>query len=134
MSESSRTVYTLRITLNGSKPPIWRRVAVPSDIVLGELHDVIQIAMGWTDSHLHQFILRNKARKPSPRSMADVAQQDALLDAFLGRIAGTAIASILAVATVWPGPLMHALDRWRTFLRPSEAPDASSRSRGIQPS
>jgi len=47
--------YELRITLNGSKPPIWRRVAVPSDIALGELHDVIQIAMGWTNSHLHRF-------------------------------------------------------------------------------
>lgn len=48
-------VYQLKMTLNGSKPPIWRRVLVPGDITLGELHDVIQIAMGWEDGHLHQF-------------------------------------------------------------------------------
>ncbi len=48
-------ILTLKITLVGAKPPIWRRVQVPGGISLGQLHDVIQIAMGWTDSHLHQF-------------------------------------------------------------------------------
>lgn len=56
-----RDIYTLRITLRDSKPPIWRRVAVPSDITLGQLHEVIQIAMGWTNSHLHQFVLKDKS-------------------------------------------------------------------------
>lgn len=54
-------IYQLRITLRDSKPPIWRRVAVPSDITLGQLHEVIQIAMGWTNSHLHQFMLQDKS-------------------------------------------------------------------------
>ncbi len=49
-------IYQLKVTLRGSKPPIWRRIQVPSDIRLGKLHQVLQIAMGWTDSHLHQFI------------------------------------------------------------------------------
>ena len=40
------SVMHIRITLNGSKPLIWRRVAVASDITLGQLHEVIQIAMG----------------------------------------------------------------------------------------
>lgn len=48
-------VYELKITLCGSKPPIWRRVQVPGGIKLNRLHDVLQIVMGWTDSHLHQF-------------------------------------------------------------------------------
>lgn len=55
------SVFTVRITLRDSKPPIWRRVAVPSDITLGQLHEVIQIAMGWTNSHLHQFVLKDKS-------------------------------------------------------------------------
>lgn len=55
------SIYQVRVTLNGSKPPIWRKLAVPSGIVLSELHEVIQVAMGWTDSHLHQFILPGKA-------------------------------------------------------------------------
>jgi pRiA4b ORF-3-like protein len=49
-------LYQLKITLKGSKPPIWRRVVVRADMTLDRLHHVIQIAMGWTNSHLHQFI------------------------------------------------------------------------------
>lgn len=48
-------LFQLKITLRRSKPPIWRRVLVPSDITLAALHFVIQEAMGWTNSHLHQF-------------------------------------------------------------------------------
>lgn len=47
--------YILKITLKHSKPPIWRRVSVPDTLTLGDLHDVIQIVMGWEDSHLHDF-------------------------------------------------------------------------------
>lgn len=53
----SLKMYRLKITLKGSKPPIWRRVDVPSDLPLDWLHAVIQIAMGWTDSHLHEFVI-----------------------------------------------------------------------------
>ncbi len=53
---ASRNIYQLKVTLAGSRPPIWRRVLVPGDMVLGQLHLVLQIAMGWTDSHLHQFV------------------------------------------------------------------------------
>jgi hypothetical protein len=50
-------LYQLKITLKGSHPPIWRRVVVRSDMSLHRLHGVIQRVMGWTDSHLHQFIV-----------------------------------------------------------------------------
>src|SRR6516164_4880429 len=49
-------VYELKITLRGSKPAIWRRVQVPGSINLNRLDDVFQVVMGWTDSHLHQFV------------------------------------------------------------------------------
>ena len=49
-------ILELDITLKGSKPKIWRRVLVPSDFIFHELHYIIQFAMGWTSSHLHQFI------------------------------------------------------------------------------
>ena len=48
-------IYELKITLCGSNPAIWRRVQVPGRIKLNRLHDVLQVVMGWTDSHLHQF-------------------------------------------------------------------------------
>jgi hypothetical protein len=49
------SVHQLKITLIGIRPPIWRRVQVSSSINLRRLHDVIQAAMGWTQSHLYQF-------------------------------------------------------------------------------
>jgi hypothetical protein len=52
----SRKIHQLKITLLDSKPPIWRRLLVPSDTSLSWLHRVIQVAMGWQDYHLHQFI------------------------------------------------------------------------------
>ena len=48
-------LYQLKITLRHSKPPIWRRVVVRADTRLDRLHHFIQAAMGWMDSHLHQF-------------------------------------------------------------------------------
>jgi len=51
------SLFQLKITLRYSKPPIWRRVVVRADMPLDRLHYVIQIAMGWTNSHLHQFVL-----------------------------------------------------------------------------
>lgn len=53
-------VYQLKITLLGSKPAIWRRVLVPAEFTLEELHWVIQAAMPWTNSHLHQFYDRDR--------------------------------------------------------------------------
>ena len=50
-------IYQVKVTLKGSKPPIWRRILVRSDVTLAELHDVLQAVMGWWDYHLHQFIV-----------------------------------------------------------------------------
>lgn len=52
---SSNLVYQMKITLKGVKPPIWRRIQVKSDITLKVLHRIIQVVMGWSDSHLHEF-------------------------------------------------------------------------------
>jgi len=48
-------IVTLKITLNGIKPPIWRRLEVPASYHLGELHQALNVAMGWLDYHLHAF-------------------------------------------------------------------------------
>lgn len=50
-------IYQIKITLKYIRPPIWRRIQVPADTRLGKLHDILQITMGWSDSHLHQFIV-----------------------------------------------------------------------------
>jgi len=50
----------LKITLRGLRPPVWRRVRVAGDTTLRMLHHVIQAAMGWHDSHLHEFEIGNR--------------------------------------------------------------------------
>jgi hypothetical protein len=50
-----QTLLQLRVELRGIEPVIWRCVLVPDTITLVKLHAVIQAAMGWWDSHLHEF-------------------------------------------------------------------------------
>jgi hypothetical protein len=53
------SIYQFKITLLESKPPIWRRIQI-EDCTLDEFHQHIQTAMGWTNSHLHQFEIGGK--------------------------------------------------------------------------
>lgn len=55
-----KKIYQIQISLKGFKPKIWRRIVVPSDILMPDLHKIIQTVMGWTNSHLHQFIKNRK--------------------------------------------------------------------------
>lgn len=52
-------VYEFKITLNNSEPSIWRRIVVPSNYSFWDLHVAIQDSMGWLDSHLHLFEMKN---------------------------------------------------------------------------
>jgi hypothetical protein len=47
--------YRVRVDLDDAQPPIWRRLDLRSDLTLDVLHQVIQVAFDWTDSHLHRF-------------------------------------------------------------------------------
>ena len=53
-------IYQLKVTLQSSRPSIWRRILAPDDIFLPRLHAVLQIVMGWTNSHLHGFKANGK--------------------------------------------------------------------------
>lgn len=52
---ANASVLSLKITLLNIKPPIWRRIMVPGSMTLADLHQAIQIVMGWGDCHLHAF-------------------------------------------------------------------------------
>jgi hypothetical protein len=68
-------LYQLKITLKWSQPSIWRRVVVRPDMTLDRLHQVIQTVMGWTNSHMHQFIVgRTFYGKPDPE-FADMGSE-----------------------------------------------------------
>lgn len=53
-------VYQLKVALRAISPLIWRRLLVTSDMTIAQLHDIVQIAMGWEDLHLHQFRIHGK--------------------------------------------------------------------------
>ncbi len=61
MSEHPCTVHRLKVTLQDIRPPIWRRLLVPSETSLYELHNHIQTAFGWWDCHLHEFRIGSTA-------------------------------------------------------------------------
>jgi hypothetical protein len=49
------TVHTVKASLHGAKPPVWRRLELPSELTLDIVHEVMQIAFSWHGYHLHQF-------------------------------------------------------------------------------
>ena len=49
-------LYQFKITLKDIWSPVWRRIQV-KDCSLDKLHEHIQTAMGWTNSHLHRFMI-----------------------------------------------------------------------------
>jgi hypothetical protein len=63
--------YLLKIKLLHIKPQIWRKFVVPASISLERLHDVIQVVMGWQDSHLHEFTINEQRYTEYPEYEED---------------------------------------------------------------
>jgi len=60
-------IYQLKMSLRDSQPLIWRRVLVPEDFTLRQLHRVLQYVMNWEDYHLHEFTIGgNRYGIPDP--------------------------------------------------------------------
>jgi hypothetical protein len=57
MRRRNVVVYRIRVDIDDATPPIWRRLDVRSNLTLDLLHQVLQVAFDWTDSHLHRFSL-----------------------------------------------------------------------------
>ena len=55
---ASTSVYQIKVMLQDMRPPIWRRFQVLGDVNLDDLHMILQVVMGWTNSHLYQFNIR----------------------------------------------------------------------------
>jgi len=69
------TIHQLRIAIKGGRPAIWRRVAVRSSVTLGELHEIIRIAMGWGKVRKHLFIFENPNPVPDVKEMLRLATE-----------------------------------------------------------
>ena len=59
-SRAAARILELRLFLHGVRPPIWRRVLVPTEASVADLHEIIQIAMNWQNAHLHRFHIRGR--------------------------------------------------------------------------
>jgi hypothetical protein len=70
-------VVTVKVTLRGMKPPVWRRLQAPGAMRLGELHLAIQAAMGWDNCHLHLFDIGGR-HYGDPHDVDDVADENRL--------------------------------------------------------
>lgn len=55
LTRTKTTTYQLKVTLLGTNPPIWRRIAVSGRTSLGHLHGVLLHSMGWDGGHMHLF-------------------------------------------------------------------------------
>jgi hypothetical protein len=49
------TIHQIKVTLREVHPPVWRRVHLPSAATMDQLHEVVQVAMGWEQHHPHLF-------------------------------------------------------------------------------
>jgi hypothetical protein len=59
-SPSSPSIYQLRVVLRGVSPLVWRRLLVRSDSTIADLHAALQIVFGWSDAHLHRFMIHGR--------------------------------------------------------------------------
>ena len=90
---SAVEVYVVKVTLLGTSPPVWRRILVPRDITLQHLHRTLQTVMGWTNSHLHQFVVQRQTfSDPRSRVGTKVANENRTR---LGELIWTVGASLL---------------------------------------
>lgn len=69
-------IYELYIELEDIEPVIWRRILVPASMKLSDLHDLLQLVMGWTDSHLHSFTIGETAYSASIADLSDLDMLD----------------------------------------------------------
>ncbi len=67
----------LRVTLREVAPSVQRVLDIPAAITLDELHEALQLALGWTDSHLHQYRTHSTVYSiPSDNAWADEPETD----------------------------------------------------------
>jgi len=74
-NSAGQNVISLKVTLRGPRPPVWRRLLVPGTMTLGGLHRAIGAAMGWHDTHLHLFEIDGRDYG-DPHTVDDVADEN----------------------------------------------------------
>ncbi len=86
--KSPSAVFRLRIELAHVAPPVWRTLLVPVNLTLAALHTAVNEAMGWSDSHLHMFMFKERrigdVTKPDARELKLQDERKVRLDDLVG--------------------------------------------------
>ena len=91
---SAQEIYQIKVTLAGTRPPIWRRLLLPAETTLELLHHVLQAAVGWQECHMHDFrIGRQRFGKPEPEYGFEdtVNERTVRFSAVLGKVGAKAV-------------------------------------------
>jgi hypothetical protein len=120
--------FELRLELLNVTPQVWRRLRVPSDLRLDDLHYAIQALMGWDDFHPHVFEVSDSEYGPRIEVIDDSAEEDELLekDAWAGDEAEITIAQAFAAS---PGGIIYIYDfddDWRVRITPERLLEADA--------
>lgn len=79
MPPKTKNLYQLKVTLKDIDPPIWRQLLVSPATTLHELHEVLQLALGWSDCHLYEFTKgegRFQPPDPEPDRLGEAKSMD----------------------------------------------------------
>lgn len=120
MANKGRVLYQLKVTLRDIDPPIWRRIHVWEDTTLSQLHQILQIVMGWEDYHLHEFMI-GRRRYSIPDADDDLYERKVIderrqrLPNVLPRV-GTAFEYLYDFGDSWHHDLL-----WEAILLPDSA-------------
>lgn len=75
MAPNPAKVYQIKVTLQHSEPPIWRRLLIPPDMTLRGLHLAIQAAFGWEEAHPHEFQIKSGEKMTRQQIQERMARQ-----------------------------------------------------------
>ena len=92
--DAATTVHRVKVSLYGAKPPVWRRLEIPSAMPLSLLHAVLQVAFAWHGYHLHAFETVC-GEFGSPDQDDDWAERQDEATATLAQVAGTERAKVV---------------------------------------
>ncbi|GAB2623130.1 plasmid pRiA4b ORF-3 family protein [Pseudactinotalea suaedae] len=121
------TWLRVRVDLEDASPAIWRELLLPTELPLPELHQVLQAAMGWQNSHLHSFARSGQTHWTSrPRWVMDIPDEG--IDEYRGELPETE--ATLGTLLEHPGDQATYLydfgDDWEHLLTALESPDGGA--------
>jgi len=125
-------VYQIKVTLKGSKPPIWRRIQVTSATTLAQLHHILQRVMGWEGSHLYQFAVGVMAYG-DPSMLEEMEGEDARRVTLGTLVRGERPSSSMRMTMVIAGSTNCALKRCSPWRRGKRYPVCLTGKRACPP-